>query len=101
MQLDNKRVVALILYRNCPYKNLLFDVGMLFLNPFDLALFLVLFDYLHGVHFVILFFPDQDDFGVVTDADLAEHIEIVEAGLGLQFLLHHFLLFFIQSIPIH
>ena len=85
-------MVALILNRNCPYKNLLFDVGMLFFDPLDLTLFLVFFDNLHGVHFVILFFPDQDDFGVVANADLTEHVEIIEAGFGLQFLLHHVLL---------
>ena len=98
MQLDDKRVVALILDRNCPYKNLLFDVGMLFLDPLDLTLFLVFFDNLHGVHFVILFLSDQDDLGVVADADLTEHVEIIEAGLGLQFLFHHVLLLFYNLI---
>ena len=93
MQLDNKGMVALILHRKCSYKNLLFNVGMLFLDPFDLTVLLMLFDNLHGVHFVILFLPDQDDLGVVADADLAEHVEIVEVGFGLQFLLHHVLLF--------
>jgi hypothetical protein len=60
------------------YKNLFFDVCMLLLNAFDFSLFPMLLDDLHGVDAAIGLFADQDDLGIVADADLAEHAEVLK-----------------------
>lgn len=56
----------------------------------DASLLFFLFDVfffhgLEGVEFMVVFFPDEHDFGVGAFANNGEHMKLVEPGLGLVF----------------
>jgi hypothetical protein len=71
-------MVAAHLSYYTPYKYLSFDVGVLFLDAFNFAMFLALFDDFHRVDPTGVLLADQDDLGVVPNTELAEHVEILK-----------------------
>lgn len=60
------------------YKYLSFNVGVLFFETFDFAMFFALFYDFHRVDPTGVLLADQNDLGVVPNTELAEHVEILK-----------------------